>query len=138
PVAGAPAPAARGVPPEQRPVPYTATRLAGDPDLRKIIEDQKIEYDAVADGGLGDVFWTWLAPIALGLIFWSWMIRRMAGPIGQGPPGIMAFGKSKARVHVEPDTGVSFQDVAGIEEAVEELREIVEFLKTPEEYRRLG
>ncbi len=50
----------------------------------------------------------------------------------------MAFGKSRARVHVEPDTGVTFQDVAGIDEAVEELQEIVEFLKTPEKYRRLG
>jgi cell division protease FtsH len=50
----------------------------------------------------------------------------------------MAFGKSRARVHMEPDTGITFQDAAGIDEAVEELQEIVEFLKTPEKYRRLG
>jgi cell division protease FtsH len=50
----------------------------------------------------------------------------------------MAFGKTRARVHMEPDTGVTFQDAAGIDEAVEELHEIVEFLKTPEKYRRLG
>jgi cell division protease FtsH len=50
----------------------------------------------------------------------------------------MAFGKTRARVHMEPDTGVTFEDAAGIDEAVEELQEIVEFLKTPEKYRRLG
>jgi cell division protease FtsH len=58
--------------------------------------------------------------------------------MGQGPPGVMAFGKSRARVHMEPDTSVTFADAAGIDEAVEELQEIVEFLKTPEKYRRLG
>ena len=62
----------------------------------------------------------------------------MSGQMGQGPPGVMAFGKTRARVHMEPDTGVTFKDVAGIDEAVEELQEIVEFLKTPEKFRRLG
>ena len=65
-------------------------------------------------------------------------MRRMSGQMGQGPPGVMAFGKTRARVHMEPDTGITFEDVAGIDEAVEELQEIVEFLKTPEKYRRLG
>jgi cell division protease FtsH len=84
------------------------------------------------------LFWIWVAPIALGLLFWAWMMRRMSGQMGQGPPGVMAFGKTKARVHMEPDTGITFEDAAGIDEAVEELQEIVEFLKTPEKYRRLG
>ncbi len=65
-------------------------------------------------------------------------MRRMSGQAGQGPQGLMAFGKSKARVHVEPDTNVTFKDVAGIDEAVEELEEIVGFLQKPEKYRRLG
>ncbi len=119
-------------------LPYVATRIQGDPDLLKEIESSKVEYDAVSGGGVGDVFWVWLAPIAIGLLFWSWVMRRMSGQMGQGPPGVMAFGKSRARVHMEPDTGITFQDVAGIDEAVEELQEIVEFLKTPEKYRRLG
>src|SRR5205814_2930250 len=50
----------------------------------------------------------------------------------------MSFGKTKARVYMESDTGITFADVAGIDEAVDELKEIVEFLKTPEKYRRLG
>ncbi len=119
-------------------LPYVATRIQGDDDLMKLIESSHVEYDAVSGGGMGDFFWIWIAPIALGLLFWSWVMRRMSGQLGQGPPGVMAFGKSRARVHMEPDTGITFKDVAGIDEAVEELQEIVEFLKTPEKYRRLG
>ena len=119
-------------------LPYVATRIVGDDALLKQIESSKVEYDAVSSNGMGDVFWVWIAPIALGLVFWGWVMRRMSGQMGQGPPGVMSFGKSKARVHMEPDTGITFNDVAGIDEAVEELQEIVEFLKTPEKYRRLG
>jgi cell division protease FtsH len=120
-------------------LPYMATRIpGGGDDLVKKIEDAGTPYDAVASGGMGDVFWVWIAPIGLGLLFWAWMMRRMSGQMGQGPPGVMAFGKTRARVHMEPDTGVTFEDAAGIDEAVEELEEIVEFLKTPDKYRRLG
>jgi cell division protease FtsH len=120
-------------------LPYTATRIpGGGDDLIAQIEKAGVPFDAVAGGGMGDLFWIWVAPVALGLLFWAWMMRRMSGQLGQGPPGIMAFGKTRARVHMEPDTGVTFEDAAGIDEAVEELQEIVEFLKTPEKYRRLG
>ncbi len=119
-------------------LPYVATRLAGDETLVPQIEAAKIDYDAVSSSGMGDLFWVWIAPVGLGLLFWGWLMRRMTGQIGQGPPGVMSFGKSKARVHMEPDTGITFEDVAGIDEAVEEIQEIVEFLKTPEKYRRLG
>jgi len=120
-------------------LPYMATRIpGGGNDLVPEIEKAGIPYDAVAGGGMGDLFWIWIAPVALGLLFWAWMMRRMSGQMGQGPPGVMAFGKTRARVHMEPDTGVTFEDAAGIDEAVEELQEIVEFLKTPEKYRRLG
>jgi cell division protease FtsH len=120
-------------------LPYMATRIpGGGDDLVKQIESAGIPYDAVAGGGMGDLFWVWIAPIGIGLLFWAWMMRRMSGQMGQGPPGVMAFGKTRARVHMEPDTGVTFEDAAGIDEAVEELQEIVEFLKTPEKYRRLG
>ncbi len=120
-------------------LPYVTTRIpGGGDDLVQVVENAGVPYDAVSGGGMGDLFWIWIAPIALGLLFWAWIMRRMSGQMGQGPPGVMAFGKTKARVHMEPDTGVTFEDAAGIEEAVEELQEIVEFLKTPEKYRRLG
>ena len=119
-------------------LPYVATRIPGGDDLVAVVEKAGIPYDAVSGGGMGDLFWVWVAPIAIGLVFWVWVMRRMSGQIGQGPPGVMAFGKTRARIHMEPDTGVTFHDAAGIDEAVEELQEIVEFLKTPEKYRRLG
>jgi cell division protease FtsH len=119
-------------------LPYVSNRMQGDEELVKQIESSKVEYDAVTGSGMGDLFWVWIAPIGLGLLFWGWVMRRMTGQMGQGPPGVMTFGKSRARVHMEPDTGVTFKDAAGIDEAVEELEEIVEFLKTPEKYRRLG
>ncbi len=120
-------------------MPYVANRIpGGGDDLVPTIEKAGVPYDAVSGGGMGDLFWVWVAPIAIGLLFWAWVMRRMSGQMGQGPPGVMTFGKTRARVHMEPDTGVTFKDVAGIDEAVEELQEIVEFLKTPEKYRRLG
>ncbi|MFT3916154.1 MAG: ATP-dependent zinc metalloprotease FtsH [Anaeromyxobacteraceae bacterium] len=138
-VRGVPKPAAEGARGGGPALPYVASRVpGGDAELVPLIEQKGIPYDAVAGGGMGDLFWIWIAPIALGLLFWAWMMRRMSGQMGQGPPGVMAFGKTRARVHVEPDTGITFGDVAGIDEAVEELQEIVDFLKTPEKYRKLG
>ncbi|HEY4232309.1 MAG TPA: ATP-dependent zinc metalloprotease FtsH [Lacipirellulaceae bacterium] len=74
-----------------------------------------------------------LAMIALFALLFVFMIRRMGGA---GSP--MAFGRSRGKLYVQEDISVTFEDVAGIEEAVDELREVVEFLKTPEKYQRLG
>ena len=110
-----------------------------DPELLPLLESKKIEYEAVPGGGLGESVWIWGLPLLLGFIFWTWMMRRMgAGGLGQGPQSVMSFGKTRARVQAEADTGVGFDDVAGIDEAVDELREIVEFLRTPEKFRKLG
>jgi cell division protease FtsH len=74
-----------------------------------------------------------LAMTALLVVLFIFMIRRMGGA---GSP--MAFGRSRGKLYVQEDIDVNFEDVAGIDEAVEELREVVEFLKTPEKYQRLG
>ncbi len=139
PVDARPAEGEKGEKASGQALPYLTTRVpGGGDDLVQVVEKAGVPYDAVSGGGMGDLFWIWVAPIALGLVFWAWVMRRMSGQMGQGPPGVMAFGKTKARVHMEPDTGITFEDAAGIDEAVEELQEIVEFLKTPEKYRRLG
>jgi cell division protease FtsH len=119
-------------------LPWMAHRVPGDDGLVKLLEEKGIEYEAVPDSGLSEILWIWLVPIGLALLFWSVMMRRMSGGIGQGPQGVMSFGKTRAKIHAESDTGVGFKDVAGIDEAVDELKEIVEFLKTPEKFRRLG
>ena len=116
-----------------------ATNRVEDPELTRLLEQKNIEFEAIPSSGLGEAFWIWGLPLILGFAFWAWMMRRMsAGGLGQGPQSVMSFGKTRARVQAEADTGVGFDDVAGIDEAVDELREIVDFLRTPEKFRRLG
>ena len=74
----------------------------------------------------------WIVPLLLLFAVWSFFFRRMGGAEG----GVMSFARSKHRVFAEDDVKVSFADVAGVDEAEQELKEIVEFLKTPEEVHR--
>jgi len=76
----------------------------------------------------------WLLPVAVSAALLVALMRR-AGPSGQG---FMTVGRSKAKVYVETEVKVTFDDVAGVDEAEEELQEVIEFLKTPEKFRRLG
>ena len=71
-------------------------------------------------------------------VIWAVLMRRMAGRMGAGGGGLLAIGKSKAKVFVETDIKTRFADVAGVDEAKAELAEVVEFLKNPEQYSRLG
>ncbi len=128
----------KGVRSEPATAPWLANRVAGDTDLVKLLDQKHVPYEAVPSSAFGEAFWIWLVPIGLAFFFWSFMVRRLTGGLGQGPQSVMSFGKTRAKIHAESDTGVGFKDVAGIEEAVDELREIVEFLSTPEKFRRLG
>jgi cell division protease FtsH len=121
-------------------LPWMANRIPGDDDARllTVLREKGIDYEAQPRSGFMDVFWLWIIPLVLLFLFWNFLMRRLTNQVGQGPSGIMAFGKTRARVHSESETGVTFQDVAGIDEAVDELKEIVSFLKTPEKFRKLG
>jgi cell division protease FtsH len=119
-------------------LPWFAVRVGGDTQLVPLLESKHIEYDAVAESGMSEMIWMLIVPIGIGLLFVSWLTRRMSGGMPGGPPGVMSFGKTKARIYAESNTGVTFKDVAGVEEAADELKEIVEFLKTPAKFRRLG
>jgi cell division protease FtsH len=77
---------------------------------------------------------SWGVPVALFFILWSYLFKRIGGAGG----GLMQIGKSKAKVYIEKKTGVTFADVEGIDEAEDELVEVVEFLKNPQKYQRLG
>jgi cell division protease FtsH len=107
------------------------------------IEDPKLleELDAAGVKYTGEFVsrWlpeilSWVIPLLLLFAIWSFFFRRMSGAEG----GVMSFARSKHRVFAEDDVKVSFADVAGVDEAEQELKEIVEFLKTPKKYTQLG
>ena len=103
-------------------------------DLAELFDAHKVVYDYEQSAGLfGPLFFMWLLPIlAVGLVFW-FLMRRM-GP----PQGVMNFGKSRAKLYAEKEVHVTFNEVAGCDEAVEEVKEIVEFLKEPKKFQALG
>jgi len=104
-------------------------------DLADSLASKGITFSGEPGPGLLQSVASWLMPMLLFLLLWMFLVRPMA--MGQGG-GLMAIGKSKAKVYVEKDTKVTFADVAGVDEAKDELREIVAFLKDPLGYGRLG
>ena len=105
-----------------------------DPDLVRDLQKAGVEYTGVRPGFMSQFLWAWVIPIAAMVLLWRFLSRRM-GSIGQG---IMSFGSSKAKVVADKDTGVTFNDVAGCDEAKFELQEVVTFLKNPDRYKALG
>jgi len=113
---------------------YFKTVYPDDPELFKLLEEKGINYEVKPDSNLWVTVLSWVIPFVLLFLFWIFLLRRFAGPDG----GIMSIGKSKAKVYVEKEIKVTFQDVAGVDEAVEELKEIIEYLKNPQKFVRLG
>jgi cell division protease FtsH len=105
-----------------------------DPDLVRDLQKAGVEFTGVRRGFLSQFIWAWVLPIAAMVLLWRFLSRRM-GSIGQG---IMSFGSSKAKVMADKDTGVTFNDVAGCDEAKYELQEVITFLKNPDRYKSLG
>ncbi|THI84883.1 MAG: ATP-dependent zinc metalloprotease FtsH [Nitrospira sp. CG24A] len=116
---------------------FTTVRVE-DPDLVKELNARNVKFTGMIESTfLRDIMW-WVIPALLFGGIWFFVIRRLGQGLGQGQKGFMTVGKSKAKIYAEKDTKVTFADVAGVEEAKEELREVIEFLKTPERFTRLG
>ncbi len=126
--------------PEERskePKLFTTVRVE-DPDLVKELNAYNVKFTGMVESTLlRDIMW-WVIPALIFGGIWFFVIRRLGQGLGQGQKGFMTVGKSKAKIYAEKDTKVTFADVAGVEEAKEELREVIEFLKTPEKFTRLG
>ena len=114
---------------------YHTVRMA-DPDLIKLLDEKRIEYYAAPPEGTPwwSILLSWVLPIILLLYFWNFMARK----IGQTGHGVMSLGANKATLVAEGDTGVTFKDVAGVDEAKAELVEVVDFLKNPKKYESGG
>jgi cell division protease FtsH len=113
---------------------FYTTRV--DPPLAQHLSEYGVRYTAVVENTFIRDVLSWVLPILFFYVLWMFVFRRFAEKQGLG--GVMSVGKSKAKVYVEKDTGVTFDDVAGIEEAKEELREVINFLRDPQRYGRLG
>ena len=108
-----------------------------DADLAKELAGSGATYSGRIESSFLPTLLSWVVPAVAFFAIWMFMMRRFGSKLGGGA-GLMSIGKSKAKVLVEANTGVSFEDVAGVDEAKEELNEIVQFLRDPRAYGRLG
>jgi hypothetical protein len=117
----------------QRSDAFMTTRIE-DPKLVEDLEAHQVKYTGeVVSRWLPEIL-GWVIPLLLLVALWSFFFRRMGGAEG----GVMSFARSRAKIYADDDVKVSFADVAGVDEAEDELREIVEFLKNPKKYTTLG
>lgn len=114
----------------------TLVAVRVEPDLAARLEKFNVPYHRVMENTLARDLMSWIAPSLIFMGLWYFVIRRLGG--GEGLGSFMSIGKSNAKVYVVHDTGVTFADVAGVDEAKYELKEVVDFLQHPGDYSRLG
>jgi cell division protease FtsH len=114
---------------------FVTTRV--DPELARDLDQYKVKFSGVVENTFLRDLLSWVVPALAFAGIWFFLIRRLQqrGDVGAG---LLSIGKSKAKVYVETEVKATFEDVAGVDEAKEELREVVGFLKDPEKYGRLG
>ena len=122
-------------PQEGHPEQFLTVRV--EPDLAGKLAAHQVQFSGEVESTLVHDVLSWVLPVLLFFGIWIILMRRFAQRDGLGG-GFMAIGKSKAKIYMEKEVKVSFADVAGVDEAKTELQEIIEFLKTPEKFRRLG
>jgi cell division protease FtsH len=120
-------------PAETQPFLFRTERVE-DPDLVRELQAAGVEYAAVRPGIISQLLVGWVLPILIMVGLWTFFARRL-NPTGES---IFSIGKSRAKLVADPDTGVTFDDVAGADEAKFELKEVVDFLKNPKQYENVG
>jgi cell division protease FtsH len=121
---------------EKGPTVFTTARIPATDDYQVVreLETAKVEFS----GRIESTFWrdliSWVLPLVLMAALWLFLMRRMGG----GPTQALSFGRSKAKIYDRKELKTTFADVAGVDEAKAELMEVVDFLKNPKKYQRLG
>jgi cell division protease FtsH len=112
---------------------FTTVRVGPDDGLLEELQQKGVQFKGQYENPFLVALASWVLPALVFVGIWLFALRRL----GPGS-NVMAFGKSRAKIYAEAETGVTFDDVAGADEAKEELKEIIEFLKRPEKFRLLG
>ncbi|HKJ14707.1 MAG: ATP-dependent zinc metalloprotease FtsH [Desulfobulbaceae bacterium] len=110
------------------------TPRVDDRNLVEFLEDNNVDIIAENENTFLKMLLSWVVPALIFVGIWMFAIKKM----GQAGPGMMTLGKHKAKIVAQTDLGVDFSSVAGQDEAKQELQEVIEFLKTPEKFTRLG
>jgi cell division protease FtsH len=118
---------------EKKPFFFRTERIE-DPGLVNELQAAGVQYGAARPGVISQFLLAWVLPIAVMVLLWNMLARRMGGQA----QSLFAIGKSRARLVADPDTGVTFEDVAGCDEAKFELQEVVGFIKNPKQYEGVG
>lgn len=108
-----------------------------DPNLVHELEKANTSYRQIQESHLFATALSWILPVFIFYFVWFFLVRRFSDKVGPGG-SLFSVGKSKAKLYVETQVKISFADVAGIDEAKQELREVVDFLKNPKEFEKLG
>ncbi|UCF92737.1 MAG: ATP-dependent zinc metalloprotease FtsH [Desulfobacterales bacterium] len=105
-----------------------------DPDISQLLEDYQVTFKGEIESTFFRDLLSWIVPIFVFVGIWFFLLKRMQGQ----QPGFMTLGKNKAKIYMQDEVGVAFEDAAGVDESKQELVEVIEFLKQPERYTALG
>jgi cell division protease FtsH len=112
----------------------TFSTVRVDSELVELLEKYNVTFKGVAESNFLKNLASWIFPVFLFVGIWYLMMRRFSAQQGS----FMTLGRKKARVYMEDEVGVTFEDAAGVDESKEELVEVIEFLRSPEKFTRLG
>jgi cell division protease FtsH len=114
---------------------YFITIPLHNPELAAALEKHGVKYNVALESHfLSDLLFTWIIPFAIIFLIWGYLGKKM----GSAGMNFMNIGKNKAHIHAETGQEVTFKDAAGVDEAKQELGEVIEFLRNPEHFQRLG
>lgn len=105
-----------------------------DSDISQLLEENNIRFKGEIESTFFRDLFSWIIPIFIFVGIWYFMMRRMAGQ----QPGFMSLGKNKAKIYMQDDMNVTFDDVAGVDESKQELVEVIDFLKEPQKFTKVG
>jgi cell division protease FtsH len=105
-----------------------------DSDISRLLEESNIKFKGEIESTFFRNLFSWIIPIFIFVGIWYFMMRRMAGQ----QPGFMSLGKNKAKIYMREDIDVTFDDVAGVDESKQELVEVIDFLKEPQKFTKIG